>query len=1265
MNTIPGYDIVHKLGQGGMAEVYEAVDIRTKHHVALKFLLPQHTSDPAARTRFIREAKTGMQLNHPNIVKVLDTGEHNGQPYIVMELIRGKTLNTIMRKKKLPLSWIIAIGQQIADALVAAHKLGIVHRDISPRNIMLYKNKVKVMDFGLAKVMDTTTLTSDHAILGTFYYMSPEQAVGDAIDSRSDIFSLGVLLYQMLTGRQPFRGEHAGAIIHALLYTEPARICDIDQELPSEVEQVVFKALQKKPDNRYQSALDMESDLWKLDEVLSGKTVTLIASDITLEEVFEKHRGIYSALIGRDRELQHLQGYMTKMLNGKGSAVFVSGEAGIGKSRLAWELGHDAKKRGVRYLMGKCVQHTGIPYQPIVESLRQYFADKGVHDTRTLEKYLRNQTRHLRYRKDIVAALVLRQSFKDLNIINKEQLWDTVSEIIKMIAEDRPAVMHFDDLHWADAQTLDMLTSITQSIVDTRVLVIGTFRPEDIAEKKHPLQRLLKRKETKTLFHEIPLHRLDRTGTKNIITSVFENFRFTKDFAESIYQETEGNPLFILEVLKLLRDENIITRHNGGWRLASDSVEIHIPRTVTEVINRRIQKLSKDERELIELAAVDGVSFNSDTVIHCLAQPRVTILRNLQNLESSHNLIHATKHGYQFDHVKIKDVIYDGLIPELRKEYHNIIVAYMEEHFGDQDEYAGRIAYHLINTGRRSDAVPFLLNAGQHSFRLFANDESLDHINKAIHFLELYGKQKTTKEKQSITWELYYLRGDLKLRLAMVQDSINDHKQAIRIARSLGAKKELALALAAVGNVIINIGQYKESNEFNKRALRALKKHPDKIAEAYILPIMAKAYFFLHDHAKAVQLSKKAYKIGVQEKSDLTKERSLWVMGAAYYWWGRFDEAIKISKQALTLARRNEDLNIVGYTNNMIGLTYMVTGDIRKAYHYLMRSKRILERIGEKMYLGNVIDNLGDIFLHLADHKKALSYFENALAMTSISGDVWIKRDVLTGIGSVHADQAEYEQALHNIQTACREKKHEGLHVIYELNHLCMLWLDIGAERKALQTCKEIESEFSKKKTKFLRPDAIFDDTNRYLRTGLKYYLKQNFNAAARSLYKALPRVKKSRRFASLIHTYMFIIKTEFARGNYQQAGKIAKEFLSYAMRTGCRKYIAQGHLLLAQVFFVKKRYAQARKAAVKCRAICKRYNLMELYWQAHYISGKIAIAQKQFKKAWKDLAAAEDIIDTISTKLSNSLKKIYVARHEIKDLKREIKVLKEKGIYG
>jgi len=220
-SIIAHYRIVKKLGCGGMAEVYQAKDIKSNEPVALKILLPHLVEDEVVRQRFLREAKVGMDLNHPGIARVYEVGEDNNRFFIAMELVKGKSLQQLIEHTPLSLRQAIAIAQQVADALAVAHRQGIVHRDIKPGNIMVTGDKVKLMDFGLARVVDTTSLTDKHEVIGTLYYMSPEQVIGEKVDCRTDIYSLGITLYHMITNRLPFQGDHVAALIHAILYANP------------------------------------------------------------------------------------------------------------------------------------------------------------------------------------------------------------------------------------------------------------------------------------------------------------------------------------------------------------------------------------------------------------------------------------------------------------------------------------------------------------------------------------------------------------------------------------------------------------------------------------------------------------------------------------------------------------------------------------------------------------------------------------------------------------------------------------------------------------------------------------------------------------------------------------------------------------------------------------------------------------------------------------------------------------------------------------
>ena len=270
------YTIMEPLGAGGMGEVYEAHDERLGRDVAIKFLSRRMADDAASLERFEREARAASALNHPNICTVHDVGESQGRRYIVMELLEGQSLKERIARGPLSIQELASIARQVCAALRAAHEKGIVHRDLKPANIFVTDTgQVKVLDFGLAKreaemskpgfqfdgAIHSLTLTAAGTIMGTLAYMSPEQAVGADVDARSDLFSLGVVLYEMATSRAPFRGKTAAGILGSILSEPPQKPSALNAEAPAKLDRVVLKALEKNPANRYASAAELSADL--------------------------------------------------------------------------------------------------------------------------------------------------------------------------------------------------------------------------------------------------------------------------------------------------------------------------------------------------------------------------------------------------------------------------------------------------------------------------------------------------------------------------------------------------------------------------------------------------------------------------------------------------------------------------------------------------------------------------------------------------------------------------------------------------------------------------------------------------------------------------------------------------------------------------------------------------------------------------------------------------------------------------------------------
>jgi serine/threonine protein kinase len=376
------YRLLEKIAAGGMGDVYKAEDTKLGRTVALKLLPQAVNQDPNARRRFLNEAQSASALNHPNIVIIHAIEEAGGLDFIVMEYVEGQTLKRmIVQDGALPFIGLLDVGIQIAEALEAAHTVNVIHRDIKSANVLITPRGIaKVLDFGLAKNIRGMTdkvdkeaatlldLTGEGVVMGTASYMSPEQTRGELLDLRSDIFSLGTVLYEAATRSLPFPGQSVLAIMDSISRVAQTPPSQVRPELPPEFDAILARALAKERERRYGSAAEMANDLRNL---RTGITDSWRGPSVVYDRDLIDTSA--TSFVGREAELGKLEGFLRQAIEGKGRVIFITGEPGIGKTSLSDEFLRRARSqsKGLMVSRGRCIEQygTGEAYLPFLDAL--------------------------------------------------------------------------------------------------------------------------------------------------------------------------------------------------------------------------------------------------------------------------------------------------------------------------------------------------------------------------------------------------------------------------------------------------------------------------------------------------------------------------------------------------------------------------------------------------------------------------------------------------------------------------------------------------------------------------------------------------------------------------------------------------------------------------------------------------------------------------------------------------------------------------------
>ena len=793
------YRVERLLGEGTRKRVYLARDERLDRDVAVAVIKTEGL-DEAGRHRIDREARAMARLgDHPNIVTVFDVVEEAGAPQIVAQYMAGGTLGERLASEesgRLAVGDVLRLGEELALALGHAHGLGIVHRDVKPANVWLTTDgTAKLGDFGLAAMMDQSRLTAEGMVVGTVAYLAPEQAVGRTPDARADLYSLGVVLYELLTGRPPFLGDDAVSVIAQHLNTAPVATTWHTPGVPPALDALVLRLLAKDPAERPATAGDVVAELRRLREVsLEPVPATEITGDGGLLAA-----GDWRRFVGRIAELAAARGACDEALAGRSRLVLVVGEPGVGKTRLVEEVAAYAALRGAQVCWGHCYEgEVGVAYLPFVEAFRSYVR------SRTDEQL----GAELGTGGPEVATLVseLRQRFPDLppsppleGDAERLRLFDGIATFLAHSSRTDPMVLVLDDLHWADKPSLLLLQYLARNLRNERVLIIGTYRDVDL-DRQHPLADAVAALRRERLYERVLLRGMSRDDVKALIEAIGEQ-EIPDAFADTIFGATEGNPFFVAEVLRHLTESGALRLVDGLWVGTPESIEANLPEGVREVIGRRLSRLSEECNRMLTVAAAMPGGFVPDLVAAVTGDGDDAVLDLLDDaLDAQIVRERPTLAGaYEFTHALIRQTLYGELSTPRRVRLHRQIGEALEARHGTLVEaFLPELAYHWFQAapgGGADKAVEYSTRAGDRARDQAAHEEAARYYDQALQALDL-DEQADQRD-----------RTELMLTLGQVLTRAGDTERAERIlretadlARTQGATRVLAATALAMAN---------------------------------------------------------------------------------------------------------------------------------------------------------------------------------------------------------------------------------------------------------------------------------------------------------------------------------------------------------------------------------------------------------------------------------------------------------------------------------
>ena len=733
------YVVKEFLGEGGTKKVYLVNDTLLDRDVAFA-LVKMEGLDDVGRQRIMREAKIMGRLGeHTNVVQLYDLGEEAGQPYMVQPVMAGGSVEILIRESSdhgLPIEQAVGIAKEVCRGLEFAHSQGVVHRDLKPGNVWIASDgTAKIGDFGLAQSLGLSRLTAEDKVVGTPFYMAPEQAMGGEVAELSDLYSLGCMFYEMVTGRPPFVGGDQVAILGQHLNTPPVSPTWHNPEVPPGLESLIIRLLEKDPASRPSSAAEVLQSLEAID-LGSPPEAPSDAAPAGPDPTYGR------TFVGREAELRQLHKAFDTAMSGEGSLFMVVGEPGIGKTTICDQLATYAKLRGGTTLVGHCYEEgsLSLPYLAFVEAMRSYVLDRDADGLRS--DLGSGASEVARIVSEVRDRLDVEPSDPGDPEQDRYRLMQSVTSFLTNAATVQPLVIVLEDLHDADNGTLDMLTYVSRNLSGARLMIVGTYRDVEV-DRSHPLSSALAELRRVANFDRIGLRGLTADEVQRMMTAI-SGHDVPSGTSEAVYRQTEGNPLFVQEVLRYLVEEGVLVREDGRPARQTPP-EMRIPEGLVDVIGKRLSRLSSEANSVLSTAAVIGREFRFDVLEKVAGLSEDDLFAALEEAQGAAVVEEQTSAGagvsFRFAHAFFRQTLYDETFTPRRIRLHQQVGQALESvHSARLEEHAAELTEHFAQSTERDDlqkALSYGEMASDRAMSVYAYGEAARLLEQALEVQEV------------------------------------------------------------------------------------------------------------------------------------------------------------------------------------------------------------------------------------------------------------------------------------------------------------------------------------------------------------------------------------------------------------------------------------------------------------------------------------------------------------------------------------------------